>query len=50
MGTSPKETKVMEVSWNKTEYELSIGFMKPLESASEGPLRKRKILSAVNGI
>ena len=50
MGTSPKETKILGDPWNNTEDELSIGFMKLLESVAEGPLTKRKLLSAVNGV
>jgi len=30
--TGPQETKILGVPWNKTEYKLSIGFMKPLGS------------------
>ena len=48
--TSPKETKILEVPWNKTEDKLSVGFMKPLQAGAEGPLAKRKMLSAVNGV
>lgn len=50
MGTSPKETKILGDPWNNTEDELSIGFMKLLESVAEGPLTKRKLLSAVNDV
>lgn len=50
MGTSPKEAKILGDPWNNTEDELSIGFMKLLESVAEGPLTKRKLLSAVNGV
>ena len=32
------------------EDKLSIGFMKPLGSVGEGPLTKRKMLSAVNSV
>ena len=48
--TSPHETKILGVPWNKTEDKLSIGFMKPLGSVGEGPLTKRKMLSAVNSV
>ena len=50
VGTDPQETKILGVPWNKTEDKLSIGFMKPLRVASEGPLTKRKMLSAINGV
>ena len=50
MGTSPKETKILGDPWNNTEDELSNSFMKLLESVAEGPLTKRKLLSAVNGV
>ena len=50
METSPKETKILGDPWNNTENELSISFMKLLESVPEGPLTKRKLLSAVNGV
>ena len=50
VGTSPKETKILGVPWNKTEDKLSVGFMKPLQAVAEGPLTKRKMLSAVNGV
>ena len=50
VGTSPKETKILGVPWNKTENKLSVGFMKPLQAVAEGPLTKRKMLSAVNGV
>ena len=50
VGTGPQETKILGVPWNKTEDKLSIGFMKPLGAVSEGPLTKRKILSAINGV
>ena len=50
MGTSPKETKILGDPWNNTEDELSIGFMKLLESVAEGPLTKRKLLSAVTDV
>ena len=50
IGTSPKETKLLGVPWNKTEGKLSVGFMKPLQAVAEGPLTKRKRLSTVNGV
>ena len=49
VGTGPQETKILGVPWSKTEDKLSIGFMKPLGAVSEGPLTKRKMLSAING-
>ena len=48
VGTSPKETKILGVPWNKTEDKLSVGFMKLLQAAAEGPLTK--MLSAGNGV
>ena len=42
VGTSPQETKLLGVLWNKTEDKLSVGFMKPLQAVAEGPLTKRK--------
>ena len=48
--TSPKETKLLGVPWNKTESKLSVGFMKPLQAVAEGPLRKRKRLLTVNDV
>ena len=50
IGTSPKETKLLGVPWNKAEGELSVGFMKPLQAVAVGPLTKRKRLSTVNGV
>ena len=50
VGTSPKETKILGVLWNKTEDNLSFGFMKPSQAVAEGPLTKRKMLSAFNGV
>ena len=50
VGTSPKETKVLGVLWNKVEDKLSVRFMKPLQAVAERPLTKRKMLSAVNGV
>lgn len=50
VGTGPQETKILGVPWNKTEDKLSIGFMKPLGAVSEGPLTKRKMLSAINDV
>ena len=50
VGTGPQETRILGVPWNKTEDRLSIGFMKPLGAVSEGPLTKRKMLSAINGV
>ena len=44
VGTSPKETKILGVPWNKTEDKLSVGFMKPLQEVAEGALTKRKML------
>ena len=50
VGTSPKETKILGVLWNKAEDKLSVRFMKPLQAVAERPLKKRKMLSAVNGV
>ena len=50
IGTSPTETKLLRVPWNKTKGKLSVGFMKPLQAVAEGPLTKRKRLSTVNGV
>ena len=50
VGTSPKETKILRVLWNKVEDKLSVRFMKPLQAVAECPLTKRKMLSAVNGV
>ena len=50
VGTNPKETKILGVLWNKAEDKLSVRFMKPLQAVAERPLKKRKMLSAVNGV
>ena len=50
IGTSPKETKLLGVPWNKAEGKLFVGFMKPLQAVAVGPLTKRKRLSTVNGV
>ena len=50
VGSSPKETKILGVLWNKAEDKLSVRFMKPLQAVAERPLTKRKMLSAVNGV
>ena len=49
-STGLQVTEILGGPWNKTENKLSIGFMKPLGAVSEGPLTKRKMLSAINGV
>lgn len=50
VGTRSQGTRILGVSWNKTEDKFSIDLMKPLAAVSEGPVTKRKILSAINGV
>ena len=48
--THSQETKILGVPWNKAEDTISVGFIKPLGTMSDGPLTKRKMLSAINGV
>ena len=50
VGTHSQETKILGVPWNKAADTISVGFMKPLGTMSDGPLTKRKMLSAINGV
>ena len=50
VGTQPHESKVLGVPWNKEEDTFSINFAKTLKGVEEGPLTKRKMLSAINSI
>ena len=49
VGTHSQETKILGVPWNKAADTISVGFIKPLGTMSDGPLTKRKMLSAING-
>ena len=50
VGTHSQETKILGVPWNKAEDTISVGFIKSLGTMSDGPLTKRKMLSAINGV
>ena len=50
VGTHSQETKILGVPWNKAEDTISVGFLKPLGTMSDGPRTKRKMLSAINGV
>ena len=50
VGTQPHESKILGVPWNKEEDTFSINFAKTLKGVEEGPLTKRKMLSAINSI
>ena len=50
VGTQPHESKILGVPWNKEEDTFSINFAKTLKGFEEGPLTKRKMLSAIKSI
>ena len=50
VGTQPHESKFLRDPWNKEEDTFSINFAKTLKGVEEGPLTKRKMLSAINSI
>ena len=50
VGTHSQETKILGVPRNKAKDTISVGFIKPLRTTSDGPLSKRKMLSAINGV
>ena len=50
VGIHSQETKILGVPWNKAEDTISVGFLKPLGTMSDGPRTKRKMLSAINGV
>ena len=50
VGTQSHESKILGVPWNREEDTFSINFAKTLKCVEEGPLTKRKMLSAINSI
>jgi len=50
VGTHPHESKIVGVPWNKEEDTFSINCAKTLKGVEDGPLTKRKMLSAINSI
>ena len=50
VGTRPHETKILGTPWNKENDQLSINLTKCIEKNNGGQLKKRKMLSATNGI
>ena len=50
VGTLPHETKILGTLWSKDNDQLSINLTKCTERNDDGPLTKRKMLSAIHVI
>lgn len=49
-GDQKHDPKILGIPWDEGKDELSISFVKPGKETGEGPLTKRKMLSAINSI
>ena len=46
----PSDTKILGITWNKKDDELTISLSRCAETGNEGVLTKRKMLSVINGV